>query len=274
MSIIQSSLTRRSALALFGAAPAAFAADFWEKKPEFQSWSAKEADKLLNSSPWAQTASIQLGGGGGGGGGFGGGRGGGRPGGAGGGAGGGGFSGAGGGGGRRGGGDGGGGGQAGPPPLQFLVRWHSARPVKEAIIASRLQLESAELDDDMKAFIERAETHYILNIPNFPARMGGRMAEDVERLKTFATLERKGHDPILADSAQAQPGNGSLSLFWLFPRTAAITEADKEVTFAFKPIRPEGAGEGRGGAGGPGGRLQFKRRFKLKDMLYNGELAL
>jgi len=264
MSTITPSLTRRSALALLGAAPAAFAADFWEKNPEFQSWSAKETDKLLNSSPWAQTASIQLGGGGGGGGGFGGG-GGGRPGGAGGGAGG--FGG-GGGGGRRGGG-GGGGGQGGPPPLQFLVRWHSARPVKEAIVAERLQLESAELDDDMKAFIERAETHYILNIPNFPARMGGRMAEDLERLKTFATLERKGHDPILADSAQAQPGNGSLSLFWLFPRSAAITEADKEVTFAFKPVR---SGGGRDQGAGP--RLQFKRRFKLKDMLYNGELAL
>lgn len=263
-------ITRRLLLGLMSAAPAAWAADFWEKQPDFKNWSAKEADKMLNSSPWAQTVSVQLGGGGGGGGGGGfGGGGGGRPGG-GGGGGGIGVGGGGGGGGRRGGG-GGGGGPVGPPPMQFLVRWHSSRPIKEAIVAARTQLEGVPLDDDMQAFIDREETHYILNIPNFPARMGQRMSQDLERLKTFAQLERKGHDPIRASAAQVQPTDGILSMYFLFPRTEPISEEDKEVTFVFKPARPE-SGPNGGGQRGPG--IEIKRKFKLKDMVYNGELAL
>jgi len=264
-------MTRRVLLGMIGAAPAAWAADFWDKNPDFKNWSAKDADKMLNNSPWAQTVSIQMGGGGGGGGFSGGGRGRGGAGGGGGFSGGSGSGGGGGGGGGRRGGGGGGGGPVGPPPMQFLVRWHSSRPVKEAIIASRTKAEGVAWDDGMQEFIDREETHYVLNIPNFPARMGQRMSENLDRLKTFARLERKGHDPILAETAEVQPAGQAISLYFLFPRTDAISEADKDVTFIFKPGRPEGR---EGGGQGRGAGIEIKRKFKLKDMVYNGELAL
>lgn len=281
-------ITRRGLLGLFAALPA-WAADFWEKEPDFKKWSAKDVDKMLNNSPWAQKTFVAMRGGGGGGG-FAGGGGGGRRGGGGGvpgGAGGGGgfAGGGGGGGGRRGGGGGGGDVPMGPPPMEFIIRWHSSRPVKEAIIASRLQMEGTEMTSDMQAFLDREESHYILTVSGMPARMGQRFVANPGRLASFATLERKGKEPLTAESAEAseQP-NQTVNLAFLFPRTEAITAADKEVEFIFKPA-PGGGGQGRGGQGGQGGDgqarqrqggagLEIKRKFKLKDMMYGGTLSL
>lgn len=65
-----------------------------------------------------------------------------------------------------------------------------------------------------------------------------------------------------------------------------ITVADKEIEFLFQMVRkrppmPEGAeaapsGRGRRGRGpaGPPAPLDVKRKFKLKEMIYNGQLDL
>ena len=276
-------MLQTAAAAPFGAA-ALWGADFWEKS-EFTAWDEKEVQKMLFNSPWAQKALIArppgaggAGGGPGGGGGFGGGGGRGGAGGGGGGfggPGGGGGGRAGGGGGRGGGGFGGPGGGGGFAQMSLYVRWHSARPVKEAIVASQTQAESATIDAEMKQFLEREETHYIVNVLGLPARMQ-RLAGDAERLKEAALLNIKGRDPILAESAQAQAGGQSLSLFFLFPRAGnEIAEADKEVEFVMKlggrRRQPEGEQQRRG-PGGPG--LEFKSKFKLKNMMYKGALAL
>lgn len=256
--------TRRELLGLLAVLPAA-AADFWEKEPDFLKWSAKDIDKLLTNSPWAQKAFIALQGGGGAGG----------PGGGGGGRGGGGGfpGGGGGGGGRPGGGFPGGGGQmqGGPRAMEFMVRWFSAQPVKEAMIAAQLQNEGARLSDEMQAFLDRRETHYILTVSGFRGMMGQRFKENQERLAGFATLERKDKEAIGAEKAEARDqGNQAIDLAFYFPRTDPITEADKDVEFVFKP----GGRRGEGGGQGAGPRLEIKRKFKLKDMFYEGELAI
>ena len=79
-------------------------------------------------------------------------------------------------------------------------------------------------------------------------------------------------------------GGGAASLLiFAFPKTEALTLADKEVEFVSKLCGGGGFGGGGGGGGG-GGRaggapaspcnLNVKKKFKMKDMQYMGELAL
>lgn len=79
-------------------------------------------------------------------------------------------------------------------------------------------------------------------------------------------------------------------MLYMFPKTDAITSADKEVELVTKLCSRGfggfGGGGGRGGAPGAGAgappaagggancQYNVKKKFKLKDMVYNGELAL
>jgi hypothetical protein len=87
------------------------------------------------------------------------------------------------------------------------------------------------------------------------------------------------------------PQGGSALLLFAFPKTEAITLADKEVEFVTKLCQQgrggaPGAGSRQGG-GAPGGaagggaaggaatcQYNVKKKFKLKDMAIKGELAL
>lgn len=238
------------------------------------------------------------GGGGGGGGGIpGGGGGGGAPGGGGGGA------------GRGGGGGGsfGGGGQMPmAPSLELLIRFDEAMPVRHAKVKYRLG-ESTEVTPEMQQYLDQELDYYVVNVENLP-QMLARMEEQPERLATTARLRRKGHDDIYPAKVEVIPG-GSLVFRYYFVRTDPIELADREVEFFMKLERPQGMGRGAGqggqrggGQGGPragggqrgqggqragggqGGRgggmammlfgKEIKRKFRLKDMVYKGELAL
>ena len=74
-------------------------------------------------------------------------------------------------------------------------------------------------------------------------------------------------------------------MIYVFPKTDVITIDDKEVEFVTKLCGGFGGGFGGGGgrgaaapAAGAGGgascQFNVKKKFKLKDMMYNGELAL
>jgi hypothetical protein len=68
------------------------------------------------------------------------------------------------------------------------------------------------------------------------------------------------------------PQGGASLLLFAFPKSDAITLADKEVEFVTKLCGPSFGG----GGGGGGGACQYnvKKKFKLKDMAIKGELAL
>ncbi len=244
------------------ASTALWGADFWEEK-EYSQWTDKELQKMMMNSPWAKQVLVSRGGGGGslglpgqaGGGARGGGRGGG--------GGGGGGGGRGGGGGGRGGGGGGGGGQAGPPPMQLWVRWNSAVPLKQGIVRNQTGMEG-EANPDQVEFLGREEPNYIVSVSGLPAQMA-RLAQNTERLKGAAMLERKKMDPIMPEAVEVQESQSGLTIYFMFPRSAGIDVADKEVEFVLKLA---------GGGGGRGGGLDVKKKFKLKDMLYKGELSL
>jgi len=78
----------------------------------------------------------------------------------------------------------------------------------------------------------------------------------VERLKEVTTLNRKSKEPIRPEVVQAAQQSQNSFLF-LFPKSDAITLEDKDVEFATRI-----------------GPLEVKRKFKLKDMVYQGQLSL
>jgi hypothetical protein len=276
-------ISRRSVLLTLGATavPApSFAVDPWDGKEPSQ-WTEKEIHKILADSPWAKPVSISLGSGGspmGGGRGGRGGRGGG----------GGASSGAGmpdassstsmGGapmGGEAGSPMGGSAAQGGgpAPSITFIIRWQSALPVKQAYVRARMGAE-AETSPQAKAFVEREEKQYVIVVEgSMPMRGDGRPGgpegqgpaggerkppseEMMNRVKESTTLSWKGHEGLHPEAVQLpQPGQTITVL--RFPKTHPVELEDKEVEFAMKR-----------------GDLEIKRKFRLKDMVYKGQLAL
>ena len=261
-------LLRSMAIASLSAA-ALWAADFWESK-SYTEWSEKEVATLMTNSPWSQKITVYMSGGRAGGGGIGGaGGGGGRIGG--GGAGGGGFGaggisgGGGGGGGRRGGGGRGGGGRGGggagggggqAPSMSLFVRWFSSIPVKQAMVRSKYGSEAATAQEAIE-YLARQETHYIVAVVGLPGRMAGFVQRNPDTLKENTVLKRKKKEPINPDGVQVQSQEETANFFFMFPKTDALTVDDKEVEFIMKTQR-----------------FQVKRKFKLKSMVFNGELSL
>ena len=235
-----------------------WAAGFWEKK-KFSEWSDKEVEKIMKDSPWSHTVEIPMGGGGGRGSGGGGGRGGGgRRGGGGGGAnisdasnsGGGGGGDIGGGGG--GGGELGGGGGGGVQTMSLVVRWHSAMPVKQAVARLRFGAEAATAAEAAKV-LAPDNTAYVVGVGPMPMAM----LRDPAAFKSSATISVKGKDPIPAAEVKGDRQGNMVNLYVFFPRAQAITVEDGEVEFAAKL-----------------NTTSIKRKFKLKEMMFDGKLEL
>lgn len=277
-------LNRRS---LFAALGAAFshplrAADPWSKPPA--EWTEKDVQRILNDSPWSRQVTITLGTGvmsGGGG----------RRGGRGGGGGIGGAMpdasvGAGSegvmGGGRAGMGEGMGGTMA--PSVQFQIRWQSAKPVKLATVRARMGAE-ADSSPQAREFVEREEPDYVIAVigpPMGPMEEGqgrtgqpprpgstpqkGEGAPEARRgdpqqwmaaLRENTWLAWKQHEKLHPSSVALPPGGQRNVLIFHFPKDHPIELEDKDVEFCMRR-----------------GPMEVKRKFKLKDMVFEGKLAL
>ena len=146
-------------------------------------------------------------------------------------------------------------GMQGRPEMKALIRWESARPIRDAV---------------KKELPKQLGDAYVISVSGLrlggmregqggtPARANERRQQQAEFLRTSTQLERKGNDPIAPIQVQSgQIATGPISYF-IFPRGShPIQESDKEVTFHIRM-----------------GRMEVKARFALKDMLYKGELAL
>lgn len=235
-----------------------WAEDFWQKA-KFSDWSDKDAQKMLRDSPWARQVEVRLGGGGMGG--MGGGRGG-RGGASGGGAD---ISGApsagddfGGGGMGGGGGRGrGGGGQSmeSAPGHVVVVRWHTALPIRQAVARMRFGKEAGTSPEAAK-MLQPEEKRYVVGLADLPPQL--LMRSNPAELKSKATLRVKGREPLEATEAVPERGQRGATLYLVFPRPGfPITLDDKEVEVVLKLTS-----------------VEIKRRFRLKDMLFDGKLEL
>ncbi len=233
-------------LALIGAAAVLLAANFWDKKQP-EEWKDKEIRSLLQSSPWAHSTNVAVGHGtiapqpnddpasrSLGNGGVG--QGGGR-------------------------GPGAGGGVLDDsglngPAVSMVIQWTSAMPVKQALIRSTMA-EGEALSEESKQFLDRKEDYYVLAVVGVPAVMA-QLSQGTDRFVESSRLERgKGKEPLKPERVEGRAQQNSVTLYYFFPRTDPITIEDNDVRFVFKLTN-----------------VEIKQKFKLKDMMFNGELAL
>jgi hypothetical protein len=227
---------------LLVAASTLLAADFWTSK-KFTEWSGKEVQQMTNNSPWAQMVNVPLGGGGGGAG-----------------------LGAEGGGGKKRGKGGGGGGlgadddmggglaaAAAPPTLSLVIRWHSALPIRQALARARWGAEATTSPEAAK-LLAGQDRFYILAI-RVPVRLLG---ADPEKTASASVLKIGKAPPFATTAVQLNRGQPFSELYLAFPRAGhAITLEDKEVEVTVAL-----------------GRLQAKKKFPLKSMIFDGNLEL
>ena len=197
---------RRGALFVLGSAAlplTAVSSEPWRSKAP-SAWSAKDVERVLNDSPWARRVTIELPGGPGGSNGIG------R---------------------SRNTGPGAPGGES--RLLEYLVRWDSATPIREALARARKHLAPAgSVKSPMNA--DSSESFYILSlIPvefNPAQRPKAPDGDAQNRIKSLTTLHRKRHED-LHPTAIAAPSEGSGILVHYFPKSDPVTLEDTDVEF-------------------------------------------
>lgn len=140
-------------------------------------------------------------------------------------------------------------------PLQVIVRWHSALPVKQALVKLRFG-DEVSTAEEAAAYLAAQESAYVVGIWGLPAEA---LPSDNTGLKAGAFLKLKGRAPVQASDGQAAVEGDKARVLLYFPRTAdnQITLADGQVEVNLKL-----------------GPLHIRRGFKLKDMVYEGRLEL
>ncbi|HEY2844781.1 MAG TPA: hypothetical protein VGJ09_14065 [Bryobacteraceae bacterium] len=249
-------MLKRSSALVFLFALSAWAADFWTTKP-YTDWDEKDIQKILTNSPWTEKISIVAGvgafAGPGGSGKGGGGRGGGRssgpqgdgansdPG-------------VDGGGGAAG---GGGGDFGGSNSVTVTLLWQTALPVKQALIKRQYGAEAAT-SPEAKARLERADPVYVLTLIGMPGfTLPAAQGERKNALLDLTTLTVNGKPPLKPTDVQVSGGRGTGNVSFVFPRTTSFSVEDKEMEFSSKFDK-----------------TAVKKKFKLKDMIFNGKLEM
>jgi hypothetical protein len=233
---------RISLLCLAGllAAGVALGEDFWEKR-EYMQWTDSEVKKLLTDSPWAKDVSVTA------------------P-----------MAALGrgqravetntdaestGGGGRRGRGGGGGGGAAPSEAIVTInVSFRSALPMRKALVRSRLGA-GATVPPDALELLNKDQGEYVIVVSGVPAAMA-RAIQDPALLEK-STIRAGKKSPVVAAALNVQPRTQTVDVVYIFPKSPAITADDKDVEVMLKV-----------------GPIEAKRKFNLKDMVYNGKLEL
>jgi hypothetical protein len=224
-----------------------YAADFWDSKP-YTEWNEKEVLKFLEGSPWADRVNVRTG--------------------------------------QKGviaTSEDGKGNIMGEIEVPVSLWWQSAVPIKQAL-ARRQELIGSPTAANAKAIIERQEPYYVLYVGGLPGSLRA-AAQDTEKLTAETSLKVKGKPDLkpkeiqtpgaAAPAAKGGPagggapgggkgfgggkglGGGNIDLYFLFPRDAALTAADKEAEFITKL-----------------GNITVRKKFKLSDMMFNGKFEM
>ena len=109
------------------------------------------------------------------------------------------------------------------------------------------------------AYLDRKETHYRISVVGLPRQLipGSDDAEDTAKLKQIIFLKRRNKKDIFPEVVDVRSQQRSAVIYAQFPRTDAVTLDDGrvELVMNFKATK-------------------VKRKFKLKDMVFEGRLEL
>ena len=155
------------------------------------------------------------------------------------------------------------------PPLKLIIRWYSALPIKQALTKAKSGPTETVTPPE---FLEHDDSHFVVGVSGFPARMFRYRSDRrgvSERLRSESLLKVRDQAPIQAHEIKiskdraleldARTGQAGVELFVHFPRPEepAIDLENRDIEFVMKL-----------------GNLSIKRKFKLKDMIYKGQLEL
>ncbi len=139
------------------------------------------------------------------------------------------------------------------PQPELTIIWASATPVRLAVLKLR-----SEGNQPTDAQIQAANTpraNYVIAVAGLPAPEPGSDPKDLARQ---AFLMIRGKAPLPAnDSSYRKIGNSDVYFFHFTRATSPITLTDGQVEFRMKM-----------------GQMELKRKFDLKEMQYQGQLAL
>jgi hypothetical protein len=136
------------------------------------------------------------------------------------------------------------------------VRWESAQPLRDVPSREQIARQPENLEELSREF-------YVITAFNLPIVGRGQQSDNIPvdqiqaRLQQVTSLQRKGKEPIVPARVEILPATEGPVIAFLFPRSENIVLEDKEVTFESAP-----------------GPFDVKTKFKLKDMVYQGQLAL
>ena len=197
--------------------------------------------------------------------------------------------------------------------MNLTIRFRSALPIKQSLVKGNMG-ESTELTPEMNQFLDREETHYVVAVDGLPQQLSrmsqnpdALVGTAVLRRKGKADLAAEKVEVQAAErvtrfyyffprTEEISLADKEVEFFMKLQRPGGMGQrgggrAGREGGPGAGG-RAGGAGGGpgaqggRGGAGAGGGRgggggaafalfgKEIKRKFKLKDMVYNGTLAL
>jgi hypothetical protein len=135
-----------------------------------------------------------------------------------------------------------------PTRIRVTISWRSALPVKQAVVRAQVGQRGTP-NDTHQTFLSRAERDYVVGLSGLPPQY-------LRDITVDAFLRRRNKADIAANqAAPSQPGNAAILLIG-FPR-GDISASDGEVEFIAKVAT-----------------LEFKRKFKLSEMMFGGKLEL
>jgi hypothetical protein len=151
----------------------------------------------------------------------------------------------------------------------IVIVWRTALPVRQALARLQYGAEAAT-NPQGKALLENEQPASVLLLSLIPGSFRGDVA-DIAKLTADTTIKVKGKPDIHPTEIQIPPaaapagkggpggrgGGGTFDLILLFPKNAGLTVDDKELDFSTRV-----------------GKMSIRKKFKLKDMVYNGKLEM
>ncbi len=249
-------MVSRLAVLTLGAALLAAAADFWTKP--FAQWTDKEIQQMATDSPWADRMLVETGDRG-----------------------------------NIGNPDDPKGAVQGNLTAPIIVAWQTALPVKQALYG--------KVDNPQaKQLLERQETQHILRLNGFPGQFRAN-AQDLTKLTADTVIKIKGKPDLHPSEIQlsAPAGPGRAAPVAASPAEEAPAAATGRGARNAPVATPAGPGFGRGRGGGAPfdiymvfpmdsitaadnefefqtkvGKMSIRKKYKVKDMMYNGKFEL
>ncbi len=141
--------------------------------------------------------------------------------------------------------------------FDVTVAWSSALPLKQALIRLRVGLDTA-IPAEGQEMLDKEELFYTLSVVNLPQPFSA-LTQMQDAVQAATMLKRKNGDSIApAEIGFFRESEQTIQVVYQFPKSDAITLDDEEVEFITK-LGPDN---------------EIKKKFKLKDMVFGGQLAL